>query len=381
MKLKVQLGSSLHDIEVPESAKCIDLKQEIENATRVLVRTQKLIFKGKVIHDKEALAERNIKEGSKLLLLATSSAQVQISPGQALVQELAKEKAAKALERAKEQNASRAKQKADALNQSTPPLSFKARASIWGKTGVIGLRGEGLAHLPPEVFDVGSAARMADVGGNALETIPQELCRLPALQRLRLSHNLLTSEGIPDSLSSLTGLTILAADHNRLSSVPPPVLCLTNLRDLNLSYNSIQEVPTGIGSLTELQRLGLARNRLEALPEDLGDCRALESLDVGHNQLMTLPSTLSRLRSLRELLVDENRLKGLPSDLLRGCSSLCTLSLHGNPMTVDELRETDGFAEYNARRIAKVNKQMESQVLMGSQRFDEGADVDWQRWA
>jgi Ubiquitin family len=76
MKLKIQLGSSVHDIEIAESAKGIDLKEEIENSLRVLVRTQKLIFKGKVVNDKEILSERSIKDGSKVLLLATASGQV-----------------------------------------------------------------------------------------------------------------------------------------------------------------------------------------------------------------------------------------------------------------------------------------------------------------
>jgi hypothetical protein len=53
-----------------------------------------------------------------------------------------------------------------------------------------------------------------------------------------------------------------------------------------------------------------------------------------------------------------NRLKVVPAVVLRGCGALATLALHGNPVTVEQLREADGFAEFNARRCAKHDKQV-----------------------
>jgi Leucine-rich repeat (LRR) protein len=95
---------------------------------------------------------------------------------------------------------------------------MQARAGIWVKTGVIGLRGEGLERVPLEVFEAGSAARVADLGGNALETLPEDFCRLPALQRLRLSHNRLSGTGFHEALSRLSCLSVLALDHNRCAA-------------------------------------------------------------------------------------------------------------------------------------------------------------------
>ena len=52
------------------------------------------------------------------------------------------------------------------------------------------------------------------------------------------------------------------------------------------------------------------------------------------------------------------RLRSVPAAVLRGCRSLATLSLHGNPITIEVFREADGFEEFNARRCAKFDKQV-----------------------
>ena len=54
----------------------------------------------------------------------------------------------------------------------------------------------------------------------------------------------------------------------------------------------------------------------------------------------------------------------MPAAVLRGCGALATLGLHGNPISVEQLRESDGFAEFNARRCAKHDKQVCTFVLL-----------------
>lgn len=51
------------------------------------------------------------------------------------------------------------------------------------------------------------------------------------------------------------------------------------------------------------------------------------------------------------------RLRSVPPAVLTGCSALATLSLHGNPLTAEELRETPGWAQFDERRRAKYDKQ------------------------
>jgi len=67
--------------------------------------------------------------------------------------------------------------------------------------------------------------------------------------------------------------------------------------------------------------------------------------------------------------------------MLTGCVSLATLALHGCPITTEELRETPGFAQFDARRRQKYDKQVDMRVLLGKDGFDEGADApEWEHW-
>ena len=52
------------------------------------------------------------------------------------------------------------------------------------------------------------------------------------------------------------------------------------------------------------------------------------------------------------------RLKAVPPALLSSCSSLATLSLHSNPITAEQLRETEGYAAFDERRRKKYDKQV-----------------------
>lgn len=82
--------------------------------------------------------------------------------------------------------------------------------------GIASLRDEQLSSLPEELWSVGPSARVADFGGNKLTTVPASLSALSALQRLRLSHNQLSDEGIPwPALAAMPQLAVLALDHNR----------------------------------------------------------------------------------------------------------------------------------------------------------------------
>lgn len=48
----------------------------------------------------------------------------------------------------------------------------------------------------------------------------------------------------------------------------------------------------------------------------------------------------------------------MPPAVLTGCASLATLSLHGNPLTAEQLRETEGYAAFDERRRRKYDKQV-----------------------
>jgi len=214
-----------------------------------------------------------------------------------------------------------------------------------------------------------------------LQEVPLEIGNLTNLRKLRLSMNNLTDNGLKwEGLVSLKFLTILVLNCNRLTHVPPGIGLLTCLKQLNLSHNNIVHLPEEIGQLRQLEILWMNNNRLRTLPSTVGDCCSLLEADFSSNLLGELPSTLGNLANLKILQLANNGLKSFPPEILKGCSQLFTLHLHGNEITIEGLREVEGWSEYDERRRSKNNKQIEFGV-MSSSGFDEGADSQhWDRW-
>ncbi|KAL4424792.1 hypothetical protein ABPG77_000832 [Micractinium sp. CCAP 211/92] len=357
-----------------------ELQERLEELTGLMVRKQKLMAAGKVLSGRSgSLAAAGVRPGAKLMLLAAAGS---ATGGQAAL-EASRSSRQEALERGRAALAERAAQKglpAGTAGASASAASMRQRAEAWQKTGIAALRDLQLSQLPAELLSIASGVRVLDAGGNQLTALPPGITALTSLQRLRLSLNRLDDAGAAwPTLCALNQLAILAADDNRLTAVPPSISSLARLQKLSLNGNQIASLPDSLGELHHLRALALRGNRLAALPPGLGRCAQLAELDARDNQLAELPAQLGQLTSLRLLLLDNNRLKAVPPAILTGCSSLATLSLHGNPLTIEQLRETPGFAEFDERRRAKYDKQVDMRVLNTG--FDEGADAhEFEHW-
>ncbi|RXH91285.1 hypothetical protein DVH24_020308 [Malus domestica] len=51
------------------------------------------------------------------------------------------------------------------------------------------------------------------------------------------------------------------------------------------------------------------------------------------------------------------------------------ISLHGNPISMDQFQQMEGFQEFEARRKQKLDKQIDSNVMISSKGLDEGVDL------
>ncbi|PSC75686.1 LRR repeats and ubiquitin-like domain-containing protein isoform A [Micractinium conductrix] len=367
-KLSVKHGIEQLQIEFALERPVAELQALLEEKTGLMVRKQKLMAAGKVISGRPgSLADAGVKPNAKLMLLAAAGA---ASAGQAALQ-ASRVGRQDALERGRAALAERAEQKGIAVGgaassgaTAVAAASMQQRAATWQKTGIAALRDLRLAQLPPELFNVASGVRVLDAGGNQLAVLPPAFTVLSALQRLRLSINQLSDEGMGwQLLGALPQLSVLSADDNRLTALPPAVATLARLSKLSLNGNQIASLPDSIAALTQLRALALRGNRLAALPAGLGGCSALVECDLRDNQIADLPAELSQLTNLRLLLLDNNRLKAVPPALLSSCSSLATLSLHSNPITAEQLRETEGYAAFDERRRKKYDKQVDMRVL------------------
>lgn len=63
-----------------------DLNEKVEEASGVLARHQRLIYKGKVLAKGTSLAELKLKHGSKVMLMASSSTATQVRSHLAIFQ-------------------------------------------------------------------------------------------------------------------------------------------------------------------------------------------------------------------------------------------------------------------------------------------------------
>ncbi|EFJ33992.1 hypothetical protein SELMODRAFT_83151 [Selaginella moellendorffii] len=250
--------------------------------------------------------------------------------------------------------------------------AIRKRAVKWKATGIVGLRDSRLKSIPSEVFEIAKVVRTLDASCNKIGELPLSIDSLHNLQRLILVENSLTR--LPSTFVKLTSLKTLALDSNQLSELPDEIGLLVRLERLSIASNHLSSLPSSMGSLRNLVILDISQNQVKVLPESIGSCFSLEEIQASGNRIEQLPQSLSNLSHLKTLVLAENKISQLPSSLLKSCSALQTLSLHGNPITVEDLHRMDGFEEFEARRRKKVDKQLDTNVVTNSNFFDDGID-------
>ncbi|KAG2501705.1 hypothetical protein HYH03_000206 [Edaphochlamys debaryana] len=399
--IHVKFGAQNLEVALAPNSSVEALQTRLQELTGAFVRKQKLIHKGKVLAPNVDLTKAGLADGAKVMLMVSGGDVVQTA-GQQALQQAKKAKQDEAAQRVKDlyaqakglggatasaiAAAEAASKAAAAAAAAGPSINWEERRKNWEKTGIVAARDQGLTSLPDDLYASGPAsAKVCDLSRNRLPRLPPSLGQLgTALHTLRLEHNALSTEGVPwAALYGLAGLTSLTLDHNALGELPGEGLeRLTGLQVLGLSGNRLARLPDSLGALTALEALAADGNRLEALPDSIDGCASLTELTAEGNAIRCLPPAVARLTRLRVLRLDGNMVSALPPELLGGCSSLASLSLQDNPITADQLRSSPGFAEYDARRVALCNKQLESNVSVHATRsFTEGAeDRQWSRW-
>ncbi|KAG0601403.1 hypothetical protein M758_11G107700 [Ceratodon purpureus] len=252
-------------------------------------------------------------------------------------------------------------------------ISKADRAVRWRSTGIVALRDSKIKELPVDVVDIAGSVRTLDATHNKLGVLPEEIGNFINLQRLILAENLL--ERLPSTVGKLRSLKVLTLDSNRLSLLPEEVGLLQRLERLSVSRNNLNSLPSTLGNLSNLIQLDVSQNRLETLPESIGNCKSLEELIANDNLLQELPDSVSSLSHLKTLILSDQKLKQLPPLLLRNCTALQSLMLHGTLITSEQLHQMDGFEGYEERRKRKHDKQLDANVIIDSRGFDEGVDL------
>ncbi|CAN0870913.1 Plant intracellular Ras-group-related LRR protein 7 [Linum grandiflorum] len=250
-----------------------------------------------------------------------------------------------------------------------------ARAARWRSTGIVALRDSKLKSqtFPNDILDLERAVRTLDLTRNKIVDVPMEISKLINMQRLILADNLI--QRLPVNLGKLQSLKVMILDGNQLSLLPDELGQLVRLERLSITGNLLSSLPDTIGSLRNLSLLNISNNKLKTLPESIGSCFSLEELEANENLIEGLPASLCNLVHLKSLSLNKNSINQIPPNLLKDCKALQNISLHENPISMDQFQQMEGFQEFEARRKRKFDKQIESNVMIGSKGLDEGVDL------
>ncbi|KAL5725926.1 Plant intracellular Ras-group-related LRR protein 7 [Ranunculus cassubicifolius] len=247
------------------------------------------------------------------------------------------------------------------------------RVARWKSTGIVAMRDSKLKTFPNEVLDLDRTVRTIDLTNNKIVDIPMDVCKLINMQRLILADNLI--ERLPINLGKLQALKLLMLDGNRLSTLPAELGLLVRLERLSISGNMLTSLPETIGSLRNLLLINVSNNKLSSLPESIGSCYSLEELQANGNSIDELPSSVCNLIHLKSLSLDNNNVHQIPQNILKDCKALQTISLHENPISMEQFQQMEGYQEFENRRKKKFDKQIDSNVIISSKGLDEGVDL------
>ncbi|TYI12497.1 hypothetical protein ES332_A09G281700v1 [Gossypium tomentosum] len=252
------------------------------------------------------------------------------------------------------------------------------RIARWRSTGIVALRDAKLKTFPDEVLELDRSVRTLDLTHNKLVEIPVDISKLVNMQRLILASNLI--EQLPINIGKLQSLKVMILDGNQITSLPDELGQLVRLEKLSISGNMLMSLPETIGSLRNLSLLNVCNNKLKYLPESVGSCFSLEELQANvckfaDNLIEELPASVCNLVHLKSLCLNNNKVSQIPPNLLKDCKALQNISLHGNPISMDQFQQMEGFQEFEARRKKKFDKQIDSNVMIGSNGLDEGVDL------
>ena len=378
--------------------RCVDAKK----GAFALKRTMKLIVGGKTVtaeDGKKAFADVvPKKKGTKItaMMLDAPTMTGMSSTGASLVAEKrrreAKEKMMKRKE--EEEEGRRTKEKTSAAEKK----SFSSSSSVWEKTGICSSQNSGLDALPMaalEALRADAKVKVFDFSFNLIANVPNSVFTLQPLRtvtRISLPNNQLENAGIDFKVmfTNLKFLKYLDVSNNNLSGA----------MDIRIDSDEDED-----GKQRPPLHLNLSRNRITSFtrsffkccpPLQLFDanenhiCESMEHYFVGsettlarvnlanNKRIDTIPSSFKNMKSLQSLILDGNRIdkNGIPAVVLRQCERLSELSLKRNQVTIEELRELDGWMAYNERRVSRADKILDAKTMLGDASFREGADAE-----
>ena len=386
----------------------------LSEKSNALKRTMKLIVGGQTMtvsnDGKKIFSEVVAKKikGDKVTCMlldgsnaTTTTTTKTVSAGAAMASSMAEKRRREAMEKMMER-----KSKVTAEKSSTTILNEKRFGGVWEKTGICSSHNSGLDALPIaalEALNAEAKIKVFDFSSNAIARIPSVVFTLPALRnitRISLCNNIIESAGFDFKtlFANFKFLKYLDLSNNNLSGA------MEITSDSSAAEEEGEEENEEVKTRSPLQ-LKISNNRITSFSSSFFKaCPPLQSFDASGNQICdsiahyfvgsettlthvnlannarvsAIPNEFRNMKSLQSLILDGNRIdkKGIPAVVLRECELLFELSLKQNQVTIEELRELDGWDAYNERRVSRADKILDAKTMLGDASFREGADAE-----
>ncbi len=407
--LQVKRNKDRFEFDVDANATVEDVFSSIEEKTNALKRTLKLIVNGKTLtafdDGKKIFAEVVKKKGNKVTAMLLDGAPLvggggSTSAGAAMASSVAEKRRREAKEKMMAQKDERAKERKSKGVESSHHANNKS-SSNWEKTGICSSQNSGLDALPTAALEAlreSAKVKVFDFSLNAIALVPNSIITLPALQnvtRVSLCNNAIESAGIDFKFlfENLRFLKYLDVSGNNLSGAMDIVNSLPSEDEekekskrpplqLKISNNKITSFSSSFfKSCPPLERFDASGNQISESIEHyfVGSETTLAHVNLANNfRINAIPNAFRNMKSLQSLILDGNKIdkKGIPAVVLRECDRLSELSLKQNQVTIEELRELDGWDAYNERRVSRADKILDAKTMLGDASFREGADAE-----
>ena len=403
--LQVKRNKDRFEFDVDANATVDDVFSSIEEKTNALKRTMKLIVNGKTLtafdDGKKIFAEVAKKKGNKVTAMLLDGAPLvggggSTSSGAAMASSVAEKRRREAKEKMMAQKDERAKERKSKGVESS--YNANNKSSNWEKTGICSSQNSGLDALPTAALEAlreSAKVKVFDFSLNAIALVPNSIITLPALQnvtRVSLCNNAIESAGIDFKVlfENLRFLKYLDVSNNNLSGAMDVVNSRSEEKEkskrpplqLKISNNKITSFPSSFfKSCPPLERFDASGNQISESIEHyfVGSETTLAHINLANNfRINAIPNAFRNMKSLQSLILDGNKIdkKGIPAVVLRECDRLSELSLKQNQVTIEELRELDGWDAYNERRVSRADKILDAKTMLGDSSFREGADAE-----
>ena len=405
--LQVKRNKDRFEFDVDANATVDDVFSSIEEKTNALKRTMKLIVNGKTLtafdDGKKIFAEVVKKKGNKVTAMLLDGAPLvggggstTTSSGAAMASSVAEKRRREAKEKMMAQKDERAKERKSKGVESS--YNANNKSSNWEKTGICSSQNSGLDALPTAALEAlreSAKVKVFDFSLNAIALVPNSIITLPALQnvtRVSLCNNAIESAGIDFKVlfENLRFLKYLDVSNNNLSGAMDVVNSRSEEKEkskrpplqLKISNNKITSFSSSFfKSCPPLERFDASGNQVNESIEHyfVGSETTLAHINLANNfRINAIPNAFRNMKSLQSLILDGNKIdkKGIPAVVLRECDRLSELSLKQNQVTIEELRELDGWDAYNERRVSRADKILDAKTMLGDASFREGADAE-----